>query len=105
MLQLSYRGSTMGIIPKPGVNLSSEAKKAMFEMAKKADEEYQESLKVARRMLEKRSGAIREILDLFGAGPFLVDGKEVRIVVRADRKTGTETVFFRQLNTKDVESI
>lgn len=85
--------------------LKIEEKRALFEAAKVADKEYQEALRFAREKLDKRSEAIRNILDVFGSGPWLVDNQEVRIVVRRARKGERETVFFRQINTKEVEEV
>lgn len=86
---------------------SVQARKAAFDIAKKAEDEYQQALLLAKQALDRRSAAIRDILDTYGAGPYLVDNKEVRIVVRPARKGKGEgeTVFFRQLNTKDVEMV
>lgn len=85
--------------------LVNEERRKLFDLARVANEEYQEALKVAKQKLDARSAAIREILDNHGPGPWLLDNEEVRIVVRPDRKTKEETVFFRRINTKDVESI
>ena len=89
--------------------LNQETKRALFDIARVREEEYQVALTAAKQALDARTDAIRNILALGGPGPYLVDGKEVRIVVRpikdADKKVIGETIFFRQLNIKDVESV
>lgn len=93
--------------PSQPPSRDAELKKKLFDEARKADEAYQEALRNAKEKLDLRSMAWREILDTLGSGPYLFDGKEIRIVVRPERKGKGEgeTVFPRQINTKEIESI